>query len=169
MSTAIPLFLLHDYMSCLGTKGFIMQPHNCHNLKPVPHAYIKERKCTNTRLFSIMERNGSWGRNTTWCKSIFDSGKFKWRSMMLMMMMLICVLWPARKRNWFIRASSLIFGELWWHGRYLVEMYLFLLELKMSRVVITLVAVILKDEQVNIGRLGTAACVLVPPLPPLPW
>jgi len=35
-------------------------------------------------------------------------------------------------------------------------MCMFLFELKMSRVVFTLAAVILKDEQVNIGRPKTA-------------
>jgi hypothetical protein len=50
----------------------------------------------------------------------------------------------------------LIFGEFRWHARYLAEMCLFLFELKMSRVVFTLAAVILKDEQVNIDRPRTA-------------
>jgi hypothetical protein len=50
----------------------------------------------------------------------------------------------------------LIFGEFRWPARYLAEMCLFLFELKMSRVVFTLAAVILKDKQVHIGRPKTA-------------
>jgi hypothetical protein len=41
ISTAIPLVPLYAYMTRLWTKGFIMQQHNCHNLKRVPYTDIK--------------------------------------------------------------------------------------------------------------------------------
>jgi len=104
MSTAVSLLPLYAYMACLGTKGFIMQSHNCHILKRVRHTYIKERKYTNTRSFSIIERSASCGGSTRWCKSIFDSGKLK-------LWMMISTKWQGRE---LLLENTQLVGYLWW-------------------------------------------------------
>jgi len=89
LSTAVSLLPLYAYMACLGTRGFIMQLHNCHILKTRPPMLCK---CTNTRLFSLIERSASCGGNTKWCKSILDSGKLKW-----WMVVMISTQWQGRE------------------------------------------------------------------------